>query len=81
MELIISDKEKKDKEIAKWTSVFIHVAMLIILFIPLLKFPIPPPGQEGILVSLGMPDQGQGDDKPMTQNEEKVADPAPPAAA
>lgn len=79
MELVLNPVERKDKQIAQWTSIFIHILVIMILFLPLLNFPIPPPGQEGILVSFGMPDQGQGDDKPMTQNVEKVVDPSPPA--
>ncbi|MGB2732882.1 MAG: energy transducer TonB [Saprospiraceae bacterium] len=78
MEIHLSDKERKDQQIARWTSIIVHTIIILLLFLPLLKFPIPPPGQEGILVSFGMPDQGQGDGKPMTQNEEKV-DPTPPS--
>jgi len=79
MEAFISEKERKDHQIARTTSTVVHGLILALLFLPLLKFPIPPPGQEGILVSFGVPDQGEGDDKPMTQNEEMV-DPAPPSA-
>ncbi len=79
MEIALTDIEKKDQRIAQWTSLIVHSLLILILFLPLLKFPIPPPGQEGILVSFGVSDQGQGDDKPMTQNEEKVVDPSPPA--
>lgn len=79
MEAFISEKERQDQQIARTTSTIIHALILALLFLPLLKFPIPPPGQEGILVSFGVPDQGEGDDKPMTQNEEKV-EPTPPSA-
>lgn len=79
MEALISEKERRDQQIARTTSTVIHGLILALLFLPLLKFPIPPPGQEGILVSFGVPDQGEGDDKPMTQNEEKV-EPTPPRA-
>ncbi|MEP7268331.1 MAG: hypothetical protein ABI844_11960 [Saprospiraceae bacterium] len=81
MEIALTDKERKDKQVAKAVSITVHVLLILLLFLPLLKFPIPPPGQEGILVSFGMPDQGQGDDKPATQNEEKIKDPAPPQEA
>lgn len=79
MEAVISEQERRDHQIARTTSTVVHGIILVLLFLPLLKFPIPPPGQEGILVSFGVPDQGEGDDKPMTQNEEMV-DPSPPSA-
>ncbi len=79
MNIHLGNKEKKDEQIASIVSTVVHVILILILFLPLLKFPIPPPGQEGILVSFGNPDMGQGDDKPMTQNEDPVVDPAPPA--
>jgi len=78
MEAFISEKERQDQQVARTTSAIIHALLLALLFLPLLKFPIPPPGQEGILVSFGVPDQGEGDDKPMTQNEE-IVDPTPPS--
>lgn len=79
MQAILTEKERKDRQVARTTSSLVHGLILLLLFLPLLKFPVPPPGQEGILVSFGVPDQGQGDDQPMTQNEEMV-EPEPPSA-
>jgi hypothetical protein len=45
---------------------------LLLLILPFIRFPMPPPGQQGILVSLGVPDQGEGKDLPETQPVEKV---------
>ncbi len=68
--LILSGEKNKRKG---WIgSLLIHALMVLLLILPLLQFPIPPPGQAGILVSLGVPDQGEGDDMPETQNIEKV---------
>lgn len=78
MNIALTEKERKDQRVANTTSAIIHVFLLILLFLPLLKFPIPPPGQEGILVSFGQPDIGEGDDKPMTQNEDPNVEPVPP---
>jgi len=50
------------------------------LILPFITFPIPPPGQQGIVVNLGIPDAGQGDDRPETQNKE-VVPPTPPSSA
>ena len=60
-------------------TIVIHALILALLLLPLITFPIPPPGQQGILVSLGVPEQGQGNDKPATQNKE-VVKPQPVAA-
>lgn len=84
MESTIADhKEQKNKRKGFITSFTIHIALLILALLPLLTFPDPPPGQEGILVNLGIPDVGQGNDNaPPTKSEEVPAinepEPAPP---
>lgn len=60
-----------------FTSLAVHVGLFILLLLPLMKFQVPPPGQQGILVSFGNPEMGQGDDRPATQMEEEV-EPLPP---
>lgn len=62
MDAIIDHNEQKDRRKGRRASFIGGVAVLILLFLPLLKYPIPPPGQEGILVNLGLPDLGQGAD-------------------
>jgi TonB family protein len=74
------EKEKKDKRRGLIISLITHSLLLLLFILPFIKFPYPPPGQEGILVSFGMPDVGAGDDQPDTQQEENVK-PTPPAAA
>jgi TonB family protein len=59
-------------------SIIFHALILILLFLPFLSYPDPPPGQEGILVSFGQPNIGQGDSRPDTQQEE-VVEPKPPS--
>lgn len=71
-------KEEENKRRGIAISVVFHALILLILFLPLLKYPDPPPGQEGILVSFGQPDMGKGDDRPDTQQEEEV-EPKPPS--
>lgn len=59
-------------------SVAIHLVLIFILFASLLTFPDPPPGQEGILVNLGLPDVGQGDENaPPAAVAEPVPQPQP----
>lgn len=58
------------------TSVVMHTLILILALLPFFTYPDPPPGQEGILVNLGLPDQGQGEEnagpaEPVTPRETK----------
>ena len=70
-EILLEENEQKNKRKALITSTVFQIVIIILLLLPFLGFPIPPPGQEGILVSFGRPDVGQGDDRPDTQNEIK----------
>jgi len=66
-------------------SFLFHVATIILLMLPLLKYPDPPPGQDGILIALGNPDEGTGpiepggpeEPTPVEQKEEPKPDPKP----
>ena len=60
MDVALNRTEQKNKRKGMITSVIIHTLLLALILLPLLKFPDPPPGQEGILVNLGA-DFGQGD--------------------
>lgn len=71
-------REEEHKRKGFIVSSIFHSIIIILLLLPLLNYPDPPPGQQGILVSFGAPDIGQGDDKPDTQQEEMV-DPKPPS--
>lgn len=61
MEAIVSHQEQKNKRRGVTTSVIVHILLILLALWPLLTFPDPPPGQEGILVNLGLPDIGEGD--------------------
>ena len=78
--LLPGEKEKKDKRRGLIISLITHALLLLLFILPFIKFPYPPPGQEGILVSFGMPDIGSGDDQPDTQQEEAVK-PTPPTSS
>ncbi len=60
------------------TSFAVHAVLLLLAILPFLHFEVPPPGQQGVLVSFGAPDMGSGDDRPDTQQEE-VVEPEPPS--
>ena len=68
---------REDRNKGIYFSVGYVLILIIVLFLPFLTYTYPPPGQEGILVSFGMPEVGQGDDLPDTQPEE-VVEPSPP---
>ncbi len=61
------------------------VLLLLVLILPMLTYQTPPPGQEGILVNLGLPDQGQGDQNappaevsdPLEEQTEPLEEPVP----
>ena len=61
-EIIIDEIERKNKRKGFYTSLFLHMILLVLALLPLLTFPTPPPGQEGILVNLGVQDVGQGEE-------------------
>jgi outer membrane biosynthesis protein TonB len=51
-------------------SSLLFLLFLLLLVIPIFSYQIPPPEQEGVLVSFGMPNKGQGNDRPKVQNED-----------
>lgn len=61
MESIITHDERKNSNRGKVVSVAVHIGLILLALLPLLHYPDPPPGQEGIVVNLGLPDIGQGD--------------------
>ncbi|MFM9951963.1 MAG: TonB family protein [Saprospiraceae bacterium] len=71
-EFISHQKQQKDKERSLVTTFVFHFVLIILAMLPFMSYQIPPPGQEGILVNLGLPDVGQGDENaPPTQAEEE----------
>lgn len=50
--------ERKGRNI----TVAVHAVLIILSLMPLLTYPDPPPGEAGIVVNLGIPDVGQGEE-------------------
>jgi len=78
MEEAILTENVNDSRRGKIISVIVHALLLLLLLYPFMTYPDPPPGQQGVLVSFGMPDTGSGDDIPDTQQEEPIP-PTPPS--
>lgn len=86
----VTQEDEQNKKRGMIVSIVVHVALLMLALLPLLTFPDPPPGQEGILVNLGLPDVGQGnenagptavtEDQPEEVPEEETAPPPPSAS-
>lgn len=56
----INTKEIWDKYRGWITTAIFHLLILVFILIKQCERPVPPPGQEGILVNLGIPDEGMG---------------------
>jgi len=88
MEVRYLSQEKEHQRRGLIASIIFAILVLLVLLLPLLTYPVPPPGQEGILVNLGLPDQGQGNNnaspaepalpQPAPQQNETPAPVAPP---
>lgn len=76
----VSRQEEKNKKKGMVVSIVTHTLLILLALFPLLTFPDPPPGQEGILVNLGIPDVGEGEENapPVeTQPQEKEQEVTP----
>lgn len=51
-------------------SVVFHILMLLLCLLPFFNYEYPPKNEGGILVALGFPDEGEGDDNPQLNPEE-----------
>src|SRR5687768_10953090 len=51
-------------------SLITHVVIMALFFLPILYLNTPPPEEEGVMVSLGLPDEGQGEETPMGEESE-----------
>ncbi len=82
MEAILEQREIENKRKGRIGAGVMLAALIILLIVPIFFYQNPPPGQEGILVNLGLPDIGQGDDQaapaaPSQEQEEATPPPQP----
>ncbi len=95
MDTTITQRERDNEQKGKIAGGISFLLLVALLLLPIMYYQNPPPGQEGILVNLGLPDMGQGDDnagpsapaaeeEPAYQPEpepEPVPEPTPPTRA
>ncbi len=62
--------EPANKKKGLITSFILHTLLLLLVLLPFLSRQTPPPGQEGILISFGTPDEGEGEIQPFYENPE-----------
>ncbi|MDX1941219.1 MAG: hypothetical protein SFU99_11750 [Saprospiraceae bacterium] len=80
---VISQKEQQNKRYGMIISTIIHTVLILLALLPMVYFQNPPPEQEGILVNLGLPDVGQGNEnagpaEPVAEEESKPEEEAEP---
>lgn len=76
LDIAVNGLQEQNQRKARFGGLTMLAVILILGLLPLLTYPTPPPGQEGILVNLGLPDQGQGEENaPPAQAEEEASIP------
>ncbi len=77
----IRDKKEENRKKKGLMGSFVYtIILIIVLLFPLLSYEFPAPGQEGIRISFGQPDQGDGTAQPKGEPmSESSAQPAEPA--
>ena len=82
MSNLIFANKKEDRRKGILLSVAFHLVLVLLALMPFFTYPDPPPGQEGIVVNLGIPNVGQGSENagPPAQPEPQRRTSPPPAA-
>jgi len=68
MEAVIQHTEEQTDRRSSIISLILFLLLLIGLIVPIFSYTIPPPEEEGILISFGEPDVGSGQDAPEVQS-------------
>ena len=76
----IHDHEERYQRRSAIISFVVFALLILALIYPFLTYPVPPIGQEGILVNLGVVDLGDGDENATPSAEQTAAEPTPPAS-
>src|SRR5262245_57701721 len=76
---VLGSKEQTSTSKGWIVSLTTHILFLALLCLPFIVTKIPVPEPEGLLVNLGLQDQGQGEETPKGETKELSASPAPAA--
>jgi len=76
METLIEANQEDDQKKARVGAIIWIILLFMILIFPFMTIPNPPPGQEGIIVNLGLIDIGEGDENaPIAEANEATSEP------
>ncbi len=64
LDTIIGHREQVSQGKGWLASFIVHLVLCALLFLPMIASQIPAPVEEGLIVSLGLQDEGQGDEAP-----------------
>jgi TonB family protein len=73
----VTNPQEQSSQGKGWiVSLVTHIIVIALLFVTMTITKLPPPEQEGLLVNLGLQDEGQGQETPKGETEEVTPDPA-----
>ena len=72
----IQEREQQTQGKGWIVSLLTHILVIIALCLPMIVFRTPPPEEQGLLVNLGLPDEGQGNETPKGTEEKPQPTPA-----
>lgn len=75
MDTTIVQREQINERKGRLAGGIAFLLVVVLLFLPIIFYQTPPPGQEGILVNLGLPDLGQGDENAGPSAPAEVSEP------
>lgn len=73
---IIKPNEQPSQGKGWIASLLLHMVIVAALFLPMIMTRTPPPEEEGLLVNLGLADEGQGEETPKGETDEVASDPS-----
>jgi TonB family protein len=73
----VTNPQEQSSQGKGWiVSLITHIIVIALLFLTMTITKLPPPEQEGLLVNLGLQDEGQGQETPKGETDEVSPDPA-----
>ncbi|MDQ3015216.1 MAG: hypothetical protein M3R25_00600 [Bacteroidota bacterium] len=73
----VNSEESKSRSKGWMFSFVTHLVLVALLFLPMLTQTPPPEEEEGVVIALGLPDEGQGEETPLGEETQPEPEPAP----